>query len=867
MARRIITAREQHEMLLPWTRTAMPASPPENMTLHYYPTDETIPEGSQFRAPAVEARLGNSSIGHLYWDGEGHPAGYSGRKRKPGGIDFLWVDPNHRRKGVATAMYDFARQNDPRVRHAPQYEQTELGKQWSQWEKSREATTRRHEMLSPWRLASDRWFHVTPHDLPEGTVLTPGGGESPYPQGGGQDRVWVAPHLGWWNRVKDRGWHLYEVSPHQAPLDEGGAGWSTPAATVLTRHAATSEFDPFKVTHRLRDEFHDWFGQQYQQDPTRYSEKQWGAGLSHWPVIEDFLKDKYPAAHRGLMTGREDASALLDYPEASGIMSRYDDETGSDIAPYSSADHQKLGYDPAEVAAGMVLLHNQNRDGLSNGYLDEDKERLVDIFNKRQQMQRNYEQRTSRLAAVSNDVVSRLRQEFSDWYDQTGHADDNGIGGLDDRKGAQEKYGFPDPGPLAHWPNIENFLKDRYPAAHRGLEAGRERVDPLLDGGQDGHKPYQTGPGAVSEYGYDPRGVAAAFMLMHLNAHNVISDKHWPGITDKAQQRLTDIFDKRQQMQRNYEQRTGATYWHLTDSPDFRPDPNHSPELNTTMGGDVKPGLFLTRNPSHWMQGYGYWRPYVSEIEAPDDVGLGSHLSPERYVPADQYHQLQVKRTIPIDAYSREYYNEPGWVEGDSGHDFQSGLPLEPAPGGYHKRNWDGKYRYPGTVMDQTPEWRADYEQRVHDYQQRTPGIIAGLVSDEWDHPAESEGFDAWRSRLWDGVLQGKTFNPNAPGSHYRAMSDDEYQAGLNDGAFRPLIGDHLYVTDDPDRLSGGAYGANGGGHIVEFTPQPTHDIPSRTIGDRLMEKGVTHIPLDAVRRVWSWDGQDHMPVRGMAGA
>lgn len=143
---------------------------------------------------------------------------------------------------------------------------------------------------------------------------------------------------------------------------------------------------------------------------------------------------------------------------------------------------------------------------------------------------------------------------------------------------------------------------------------------------------------------------------------------------------------------------------------------------------------------------------------------------------------------------------------------------------------------------------------------------VSGSVDDH-DHPAEGEGFDAWRSRLWDGVLQGKTFNPNAPGSHYRAMSNDEYQAGLSDGAFRPLIGDHLYVTDDPDRLSGGAYGARGGGHIVEFTPQPTQDIPSGTIGNRLMEKGVTHIPLDAVRRVWSWNGTDHMPMRGMAGA
>lgn len=167
-------------------------------------------------------------------------------------------------------------------------------------------------------------------------------------------------------------------------------------------------------------------------------------------------------------------------------------------------------------------------------------------------------QRNARLAAVSDDVVNRLRQEFSDWYDQTGHADD---GGLDDRKWAQEEYGFQDSGPLSHWPNIENFLKDRYPAAHRGLEAGRERVDPLLDGDQNGHKSYQTGPGAVSEYGYDPRGVASAFMLMHLNAHGTC-DKYWPGITDRAQQRLTDIFDKRQQMQRAYEQRqTTARHW------------------------------------------------------------------------------------------------------------------------------------------------------------------------------------------------------------------------------------------------------------------------------------------------------------------
>lgn len=276
-----------------------------------------------------------------------------------------------------------------------------------------------HEMLSPWKTASERWFHTSPHDLPDGTVLTPGGGESSYPQGGGHDRVWVSPHLGWWNQVKDRGWHLYEVSPHQPPLDEGGAGWSTPAATVMTRHA---------------------------------------------------------------------------------------------------------------------------------------------------------------------------QQMLSPWH-------------------------------------------------------------------------------------------------------------------------------------------SAATYWHITDNPDFRPDPNHRPELNTTMGGEMKPGLFLTSQPDHWMQGYGYWRPYVSEIEAPDDIGQGSHLSPERYVPADQYGRLHVKRTIPIDAYAREQYNEPGWVEGDSGQDFQSGSELTQGGWGTRKRNWDGKYQYPGTAMDQPEGWRKAWEEKVHQYQKRTPGIIASTAA------------------------------------------------------------------------------------------------------------------------------------------
>ncbi|APD17115.1 hypothetical protein FDH18_gp073 [Mycobacterium phage Lukilu] len=134
-------------------------------------------------------------------------------------------------------------------------------------------------------------------------------------------------------------------------------------------------------------------------------------------------------------------------------------------------------------------------------------------------------------------------------------------------------------------------------------------------------------------------------------------------------------------------------------------------------------------------------------------------------------------------------------------------------------------------------------------------------AEDRWDHPAEGEGFDAWRNRLWDGLAEGKTFHPNAPGSHYRAMSDEEFKAGIANGGFHTLPGNKsLFVTDDPDRLAGGAYGGKGGGHIVEFAPQETHDVSSYYVNG-LNEKGVSHIPLDAVRRVWSWNGSDHHPA------
>ena len=172
--------------------------------------------------------------------------------------------------------------------------------------------------------------------------------------------------------------------------------------------------------------------------------------------------------------------------------------------------------------------------------------------------------------------------------------------------------------------------------------------------------------------------------------------------------------------------RLAATYWHITDHPDFKPDPSFRPENNGTLGGNFSPGLFVSQNPEHWMQGYGYYRPYLSEIDVPDGVGDDFHNSPERFIKPEHYDQLTVRRTIPIDAYTREKWGESGPVENSAGEDFETGEKFtdrQPMSLDVHKKT--PGYKYPGTVMDRPEEWRTNYEQRVRDYQQRTPGSIA----------------------------------------------------------------------------------------------------------------------------------------------
>lgn len=351
-----------------------------------------------------------------------------------------------------------------------------------------------------------------------------------------------------WN-PRDVVWHnvLQEPSVRYASMDPILLAQNMQTSTFAYRLAAEA-FDPDAVTKKLEDEFYEWTDQ---QSVDKYTDQEWNLGIGHWPMVEDFLKDRYPAVHRGFMNGQEDAEEFLDNPDEASPLSRYNDpDEYGEVRDYSyspepyQTDYPKireLGYDPSEIAAGMVLLHNKaNRGG---GHLD--KERLVDIFNKRQQMQRAYEKahHAIRLAykeiqsAFNQDLIDRLSKEFDDWW-YSPSMDDSGL-----------------TGGMMYWPNIESFLKQQYPAAHRNLQMGREQAGNLLDDkpirrsiwlpNPQPADPYETGPEAISQYGYDPKEIAAGMLWLHNRSHGPKRDK----LIDWDANRLNDIAQKRYRMQ------------------------------------------------------------------------------------------------------------------------------------------------------------------------------------------------------------------------------------------------------------------------------------------------------------------------------
>lgn len=105
--------------------------------------------------------------------------------------------------------------------------------------------------------ASGKWYHASPHDLPEGTQLTPGGGGATsqdfYDMGFGEDtgtlqdmgagrkgHVWLSPtedDVHFWSAALNAP-HIYEVSPEGTPQPWNGTavdGWVTPSARIIRK--------------------------------------------------------------------------------------------------------------------------------------------------------------------------------------------------------------------------------------------------------------------------------------------------------------------------------------------------------------------------------------------------------------------------------------------------------------------------------------------------------------------------------------------------------------------------------------------------------------------------------------------------------
>jgi len=415
----------------------------------------------------------------------------------------------------------------------------------------------------------------------------------------------------------------------------------------------------------LETEFYDWWDQSGRElnDPKDSWNGERGP-LGHWPYVEDFLKERYPVAWKGNETGLEQTGRQIDHDLGRGP----GDEKYYHTGPQAVAQH---GYDPAEIAATMLLLHSQTHPFRRDF---DDQRRLTDIIERRERMRREYEadptllqramqQRSmmppaARLASPADhngqttylteedmdnlqwdwgkgrwvprpsgedrlvpareernfnyegrwpgwehnasrrltavwDYVDVPEEERGDWDDEDWenyHAEVD-AGGLKPTKGEYpivdqihdefndwwDKGGTPgknyDPdalddgvkrGPIGHWPTVENFLKDRYPAAYRGLGYGWEEAKAVLDGediyrfpqGITNYRGYETGQDAIDRHGYDPKEVASAMMYLHNLSRGIDGSYDHHRGEDGA--RLWNIFQKRLKMQRDYERRSGG---------------------------------------------------------------------------------------------------------------------------------------------------------------------------------------------------------------------------------------------------------------------------------------------------------------------
>ena len=136
-------------------------------------------------------------------------------------------------------------------------------------------------------------------------------------------------------------------------------------------------------------------------------------------------------------------------------------------------------------------------------------------------------------------------------------------------------------------------------------------------------------------------------------------------------------------------------WFHLTDRAKFKLSATYKPRDNSLSIVDRsgRQGVYLARELEPWLNGHGYWRPFVVEFEVDPSVkldpGVHGRWGGELFVPASSFGKLRVRRVIPLDAYAREVFGDHGWVEGWEGRAFDTGESISahrgpPAMRGYH---------------------------------------------------------------------------------------------------------------------------------------------------------------------------------------
>jgi len=144
-------------------------------------------------------------------------------------------------------------------------------------------------------------------------------------------------------------------------------------------------------------------------------------------------------------------------------------------------------------------------------------------------------------------------------------------------------------------------------------------------------------------------------------------------------------------------------WYHLTDRAKFKLDPKFAPADNAFAIEDRsgRPGIYLAPDIERWVNGKGYWRPFVVEFHVDPSVlnapGVHGRWGGEMFVLASLFDKITIQRVIPLDAYCREKFGDYGWMESAIGKEFDTGNPIkEHESGTPYKDPFSNGYKYNG---------------------------------------------------------------------------------------------------------------------------------------------------------------------------